>query len=216
MGSNRKIILLGAGGHCLSIIDTLLSSYQFEKIGIVDKDNYKNGMDQIMGVPVLGGDEILSSLFQDGYTDAFIAVGSVGDYDIRKRLYQQIKEIGYHIPNIIDKTSTVSKFAILGEGIYIGKNAVVNAYANIQNMVILNTSCTIEHGCRIEPYAHVAPGSVICGNVQIGYGTHIGAGSVIKQGLQIGADTMVGVGSIVLADIGSQLVAYGNPCQVRK
>ncbi|MDF2511046.1 MAG: sugar O-acyltransferase, sialic acid O-acetyltransferase NeuD family [Herbinix sp.] len=215
MGSNKKIILLGAGGHCLSVLDTLLSSYQFEKIGIVDKGNYEYGMDQIMGVPVLGGDEALITLLQEGYTDAFIAVGSVGDYDVRKRLYHQVKEIGYHIPNIIDQTSVISEFAALGEGIYIGKRAVVNAFASIETMAILNTSCTIEHNCRIGAYVHVAPGSVICGNVQVGEGTHIGAGSVIKQGLHIGVDTMVGVGSVVVTNIGSQVIAYGNPCRVR-
>jgi sugar O-acyltransferase (sialic acid O-acetyltransferase NeuD family) len=215
MGSNRKIILLGAGGHCLSVLDTLLSSYEFEKVGILDKGKYEYGIDQIMGVPVLGGDEALSILFQEGYTDAFITVGSVGDYNIRKRLYNQVKEIGYHIPNIIDKASEVSGFTTLGEGVYIGKRAVVNAYASIENMVILNTSCTIEHNCRIGSYVHVSPGSVVCGNVQIGEGTHIGAGSVIKQGIHIGVDTMVGVGSVVVTDIGSQLIAYGNPCRIR-
>ena len=215
MEVDRKIILLGAGGHCLAVLDSLLSSFQYQTIGIVDKEKLDNGITDIMGVPILGGDEDLPILYKQGFTEAFITVGSVGNVSIRQKLYDTLKLLGFSIPNIIDKTSIVSNYAALGEGIYIGKRTVVNAYSDIKNMSIINTSSTIEHECRIGEYVHVAPGSVVCGNVSIDHGTHIGSGSVIKQGIHIGANVIIGIGSVVVKDIAANVTAYGNPCRVR-
>lgn len=214
MFQNRKILLLGAGGHCLSVIDSLISSYNYSDIGIIDKVEEGNqGKRMIMGVPVVGSDDDLLHLFESGYTDAFITVGSVGNPSLRKKLYQQIKEIGFQIPNIIDKTSVISEYATLAKGIYVGKNAVINANTMIGCCAIINTSATIEHECNIGEFVHIAPGSILCGNVTIGNHTHIGAGSIVKQGLHIGSDTMIGMGSVVISNIGSKVTAYGNPCR---
>ncbi|NMA73282.1 MAG: acetyltransferase [Bacteroidales bacterium] len=214
MCHNRKILLLGAGGHCLSVIDSLISSNCYTEIGIIDKveEGYSDKR-MIMGVPVVGSDDDLLKLFESGYTDAFITVGSIGDPSLRRKLYQRIKEIGFQIPNIIDKTSVVSACAKLDEGIYVGKNAVINANATIGSCAIINTSTTIEHECHIGEFAHIAPGSILCGNVNIGDNTHIGAGSKVKQGIHIGSDTMIGMGSVVVTNIGCNVVAYGNPCK---
>lgn len=215
----KKILLVGAGGHCLSVLDSLLSSYNYQAVGIVLKDHKKkdevqvSGSDNIMGIPIVGNDDDLKRLYLEGYTEAFVAVGSIGDVSLRKKLYQLIKNSGFNIPNIIDKTSIVSPYANLGEGIYIGKNAVVNAYANIGNFTIINTSSIIEHECIIKDYVHIAPGSIISGKVFVGENTHIGAGSVIKQGIHVGSSSMIGMGSVVLRDIRDRITAFGNPCE---
>lgn len=210
MSEIKKIVLLGAGGHCISVLESIKESSMYAEIGVIDKIIED---ENVMGVPIIGCDNDLIRLHSQGYTDAFITVGSIGDTSLRKRLYQLIKQIGFHIPNIIDSSSIISQYATLGEGIYIGRKAVVNAYAKIGNLVIINTSSVVEHECIIEDLVHVSPGSILCGNVQVGKETHIGAGSVIKQRIYIGAGTMIGMGSVVLKNIGDNVVAYGNPCK---
>ena len=216
MPQSRGILLLGAGGHCLSVLDSLIALSEYDKIGIVDmatSNSTEEGANMIMGIPVVGTDEDLNQLHKEGYTNAFISVGSVGDVSLRARLYHMLKRIGFEIPNIIDKSSIVSPFATLGEGIYIGKKSVVNVNTKVGNNCILNTACIIEHECRLGDFVHISPGSVLNGNVRIDAGTHIGAGSIIKQGIHVGSDTMIGMGSIVLIDIGNNKTAYGNPCK---
>lgn len=217
MPENRKILLLGAGGHCKSVLDSLITLSQFDSIGIIDKKKKQPRIegenDDLMGIPTVGEDQDLARLFSEGYTYAFITVGSIGDVSLRRKLYLSIKKIGFQIPNIIDKSSILSPFTTLGEGIYIGKHAVVNTHTHIGNCAIINTSAVIEHECRIGDFVHIASGSILCGKVQIDAGAHIGAGSVIKQGNHIGADTIIGMGSVVLKDIGSGVTAYGNPCK---
>jgi sugar O-acyltransferase (sialic acid O-acetyltransferase NeuD family) len=217
MEEAKKILLIGAGGHCMSVLDSLLSSYDYQDIGIIDKKIESEQIlgkskKSIMGIPIIGHDEELELLFNKGYKEAFITVGSIGNVSLRKKLYQKIKEIGFKIPNIIDKTSVVSSNTSLGEGVYVGKKAIINASTKVGNLAIINTSAVIEHECDIEDFVHVAPGTVLCGNVCIGSETHIGAGSVIKQGVRIGANTMIGMGSVVIKDIEENTIAYGNPC----
>ena len=218
MPESRKLLLLGAGGHCRSVLDSLLSLSIYQEIGLVDNQYRETSKADTVPYNILseckymGGDDSLERLFSEGYTEAFITVGSIGNVTVRKNLYTKLKQIGFRIPNIFDKSSTVSRYSILGEGIYVGKNAVVNANAQIGNCVIVNSSSVIEHDCIIGDFVHAASGCILCGNVQVEKETHIGAGSVIRQGIHIGAETIIGLGSVVVKDIGSNVVAYGNPC----
>jgi sugar O-acyltransferase (sialic acid O-acetyltransferase NeuD family) len=221
MPENRKILLLGAGGHCKSVLDSLLALSYYETVGLIEKqergpsnnDGKNRSSENFMGVSVVGTDDDLQRLFLEGYTDAFITVGSIGDVSLRKKLYSKIKQIGFLIPNIIDPSSVISPYSSMGEGVYVGKNAVINADTEIGNCAIINTASILEHECKIGDFVHIAPGSILSGGVWVDEGTHIGTGSVVKQGVRIGAYTMIGMGSIVLNDIRSRVTAYGNPCK---
>lgn len=209
---DKKLLLLGGGHHCKSIIDSLVGYNDYTEIGIVEKADSAHGA--ILGIPVVGFDEDLEKLKREGYTDAFISLGSVGNTSSRRRLFELIVSLGFEIPNIIDSSAIVSRNSILGNGIFIGKHTMVNAGSVLKNGVIINSSATIEHDCVIGAFAHISPGVVLCGNVTIGSDTHVGAGSVVRQQINVGSNTMVGMGSIVLHDIPDKMVAYGNPCRV--
>jgi sugar O-acyltransferase (sialic acid O-acetyltransferase NeuD family) len=207
---NKKILLVGGGGHCKSVLDSLLVLDQFSEIGIIDKKNI--GKD-LLGIPVIGGDDDLAQLYYDGYKYAFVTVGSIGNPEIRRRLFNKLNEIGFTVPNIIDPSAVVSHHLNMETGIFVGKNAVINAGSTIHKGVIINTGATIEHDCCVGEFVHIAPGSVLSGGVQIGKNTHIGANCVIKQQIKIGSDSIVGMGSVVLKDIEDNIIAYGNPCR---
>jgi sugar O-acyltransferase (sialic acid O-acetyltransferase NeuD family) len=208
---NRKILLIGGGGHCKSVLDSLLLLDQDIDIGIIDKKE-KIG-EIILRIPVIGCDDDLIELYHQGYTEAFVTLGSIGNPQNRIRLFNLIEKIGFNIPNIIDPSATISKHVKLKKGIFIGKNSVINIGSFIGNGAIINTSSTIEHDCSIGDFVHIAPGSVLCGEVKVGDYTHIGAGSVIKQQARIGTNTIIGMGGVVLHDISDNVVAFGNPCE---
>jgi sugar O-acyltransferase (sialic acid O-acetyltransferase NeuD family) len=208
---NKKILLVGGGGHCKSVLDSLLELNEFSEIGIIDKIENKDKL--ILGVPVVGCDEDLQRLFLKGYEYAFVSVGSIGNPNIRIKLFNLLNGIGFKIPNIIDPSATVSHHVNMEMGIFVGKNAVINAGSTISKGAIINTGTIIEHDCIIGEFVHIAPGTVLSGEVQIGDNTHIGANSVIKQQLKIGSDSIIGMGSIVLGNVRDHIVAYGNPCR---
>lgn len=208
---NKKILLVGGGGHCKSVLDSLLETKEFSEIGIIDKKEFFGK--EILGVPIIGSDNDLPRLYQEGFSYAFVSVGSIGNPTLRIKLFKILEEIGFEIPNIVDKTAIISHYASLDKGIFVGKNAVINAGAFINKGVIINTFALIEHDCTIEEFSHIAPGSVLCGEVQIGAKTHIGANSSIMQQVKIGSNSIIGMGSVVLKDIDHNVTAYGNPCK---
>ncbi len=205
----KKLLLIGGGGHCHSVLDSVFALNIYDKIGIID-----NVDSPYLGVPVIGTDEDVPILFKDGWTDAFITVGSVGNTKIRKRLYKMIKNIGLFVPTIIDPTSIITKDVSIDEGTFIGKRSVVNTSSLIGKCAIINTGAVIEHDCKIGAFSHISPGAILCGQVYVGSDSHIGAGTMVRQFVKIGNNSLIGMGSVVIRDIPSNVKAYGNPCKV--
>lgn len=208
----KKLLLVGGGGHCRSVLDSLLAGSEFSKIGIIDLP--ENVGQKIFGVSVIGHDGDLRRLFLLGYTCAFVTIGSIGNPSRRIEFFREFEEIGFQIPNIIDPSATVSRYVVMDTGIFVGKNAVVNAGSTIRKGAIINTRSVVEHDCVVGSFAHLAPGSVLGGNVRVGENTHVGIGSVVKQQITIGSNSIIGMGSVVLENIEENTIAYGNPCRV--
>jgi len=211
---NRKLLLLGGGGHCKSIIDTLLQLHTYSAIGIVEKQDVEKA--SILTVPIVGRDRDVLTLFEQGYTYAFVSLGSIGNIVVRRNLFDLVENIGFMIPNILDPGAQVSPHIQLGRGIFIGKHAVLNIGTAVEDCAIINSSAVIDHDCHVGSFSHIAPGTVLCGDVHVGNNTHVGAHSVIRQQVSIGNDVIIGMGSVVLHDIPDGVIAYGNPCKVIK
>lgn len=205
------IILLGGGGHCKSVIDSIRRMNRYHIIGILDKKDKVGSY--INGVRIIGEDNELPHFFQRGVQYAFITLGSIGNILFREKIYQRVKSAGYKLPIIADPTAIISDSAKIGEGTYIGKGAIINTDVTVGTNCIINTGAIIDHECQIGDFSHISPGTTLSGNVLVGYGTHIGTNSTVIQGIQIGSNTLIGAGSVVVKDIGSNKKAYGNPCK---
>lgn len=206
---NKKILLIGGGGHCHSVLDSILSMNIYDDIGIVD-----NNRNACFDIPVIGTDEDIPGLIDAGWNEAFITVGSVGDTSVRRRLYKILNGYKIKIPVIIDPTAIVGRNVFIDEGVFIGKKAVVNAGTQIGKCSIVNSGSIVEHDCKIGDFSHVSTGVSLCGGVSIGSNSHVGAGSVIKQLVQIGDNVLIGAGSVVIRNLPNDVKAYGNPCRM--
>jgi sugar O-acyltransferase (sialic acid O-acetyltransferase NeuD family) len=205
-----KVVLIGGGGHASSVLDALLSSKEYDVVGITDP-SVRAG-EKLLGIPFLGNDEILSELFNSGVKAAFIAVGSIGNTSLRVKLYESVKKIGFTLPVVKDPSAIIGRGCHISEGTFIGKGVIINALSEIGKMAIINSKALIEHECKIGAYCHIAPGSILGGNVLIGEHTHVGIGSIVLQGINVGHHSLIGAGSVVVKNIGEHKKAYGNPC----
>lgn len=198
----EKILILGAGGHARSIIDTIEVCNSYNICGFVTEDDslkdyfYKD-------YPVIGQDRDLKTLYNSGIKNAVVGIGFLGGETVRASVYQELKEIGFQLPNIIDPSAIIAGDVVMGEGNFIGKRAVINANSKIGNMCIINSGSIIEHDCIIGDFCHVSVGTVICGSCKIGDFSMIGANAVVIQECAIGSKTIVGAGSVVTQNIGN-------------
>lgn len=195
----ENIILLGTGGHAHSVVDSIEQAGQYRIIGFLDREEMQGKT--YRDYPVLGMDEDLDRYYKDGVKNAFVTVGFMGHGEIRERLYQRLKAVGYRLPNIIDGTAVVSGSAELADGIFIGKKAIVNANVRIDRMCIINTGAIVEHDCVIKAFSHISVGSVLCGNVQVEESSFVGANATVIQGIKIGKRSVIGAGTTVRKNV---------------
>ncbi|WP_325199888.1 acetyltransferase [Oscillibacter sp.] len=208
----RKILLIGGGGHCRSVLDCLWQSGAYEEMGLIEQALYQG--EEALGIPVVGTDADLPALFAAGWKDAAVTVGSVGRPEARRRLCQRLKEIGFTLPPVISADAVVGRGVRVAEGAFIGKRAVVNAGCCVGLCAIVNTGAIAEHDCGIGNFAHVSPGAVLCGGVQVGENSHVGAGAVVRQQIRIGRDAVIGAGSVIIRDVPDRCTVVGNPGRI--
>lgn len=208
-----KYIILGAGGHAKIVLD-ILQLNEKDIVGLTDAACEKGS--NCMGYPVLGTDDILGDLYQQGAGNAVMGIGHIGNSGIRDRLYKKAKEIGYNFPNVIHSKAYLAATVEMGEGNLLAAQCVINPDVVIGNLCIINTASVVEHDVIIGDGVHIAPHATVLGGGQIGNGTFIGAGSVILQGVCIGSNCVIGAGSVVRKDVENNCVIVGNPGRVLK
>lgn len=187
----KDIILIGYGGHGKSVADVIESTNQYHIYGYTDVVDHNNEY------KYLGTDAELPALLEQGIKQAFLCIGYLGKGNLRERLVKDLKKIGFSFPIIIDKTATVSKNVQIGEGTFIGKQAIINRDAIIGQHCIINTGAIIEHECIINDYVHVAVGAVCCGQVKVGEAAFIGANSTVIQCQNIEDRRIIPAGVVV-------------------
>ncbi|MHB0841224.1 NeuD/PglB/VioB family sugar acetyltransferase [Stutzerimonas nitrititolerans] len=178
MTSAERIILVGGGGHCRSVIDVIEQQGKYKIDGIVDlKENIG---EKILGYPVIACDNQLRELFSS-CKNAVITVGHIKTNSLRLKLYESLKEIGYKLPVITSPLAYVSRHAQIGEGTLIMHHALVNANANIGKNCIINSKALIEHDAQVGDHCHISTASVINGGVVVENNTFVGSNSTSKQ-----------------------------------
>lgn len=210
----RPVIGLGAGGHARVLVEILRASEEWELAGLLDRDPALTHT-RVGGVPVLGNDDLLSDLWQQGVQHAFLGIGAVRDTHARRALFERTKKLGFTFIPVIHPRAIVAPSAQAGEGAAILAGAIVNTDATLGVNVIINTGAIVEHDCRIGSHAHIASGACLAGGVLVGDGAFLGAGCTIRQGLTVGAEAVVGAGAVVIKDVPAGATVVGVPARVR-
>lgn len=201
----EKIILIGFGGHAKSVIDSIEISSKYSIIGYTDVKNKQT----YRGYNWLGTDDVLEQYYNKGVTKAVISIGYVGVESAQKRIYENVKKIGFQLPVIIDPSAIVSSDVVIEEGSFIGKRSVVNSESKVGKMCIINTGAILEHENMIGDFSHISVGAILCGNVHVGRRCFIGANTTVVQNISIGDKTIIGAASTVLSDVASCQKVYG-------
>lgn len=188
----NDMVLVGFGGHAKSVADTIERTGQFNIVGYTDvKEDIECGR-----YKYLGTDDALKNIYESGVRCAAVGVGYMGKGDTRDKLYKMLKDIGFELPVVVDPSAIVSETAVLGEGTFIGKGAIVNAEAKVGKMCIVNSKALVEHETVVGDYSHVAVGADLCGQVNLGDHVFVGAGAVVVQCADAGAGSFIKAGEV--------------------
>ncbi len=216
--SKGRLVIIGGGGHAGVVLDAFQSSAHKEFLStaaILDSKKKLQAQGAAHGLPVIGGDEVLSDAVANGFHWFVLGLGGGIDNQQREKLFAQAISAGLSPLTVIHDSAVVSPSAKLGEGTVVLPRAVINANSCLGDNVIVNTAAVVEHDCRVGDHVHIAPRACLLGGVTVGRLAFVGAGAIIRQGLALGDRAVVGCGAVVVEDVPSGAVVYGNPAKQR-
>lgn len=188
-----NIVLIGGGGHCVSIIDIIENDNKFNILGILDSNIKKNNL---LGYKILGGDNLIPQLVNEN-TYFLITIGQIKKYTTRKNIAKILKENNARLATIISSLAYVSRHAHIEEGTVIMNHAVVNAKSRVGKNCIINTKSNIEHGVKIGDFCHISTCAVINGESSVGKGSFIGSNATISNGISIKDNSIISAGKFI-------------------
>lgn len=194
----KRIIIYGAGGHAKTVI-SLLRLLHWEISGIID-DGVPAGI-LVSGVPVLGGAEMLPELRGQDVGNAVNAVGGIGNYAIRWKIFERLQQFDFHFPTLIHPTAFVEDSVTLADGIQVLAQSYISSESSVGFGTLINAGTVISHDGKIGKCVNLSPGALLAGEVTVEDFAQIGMGATINLGVTIGARARVGNSAAVKSDV---------------
>lgn len=185
---NKKVVIIGAGGHGKAIADIIEKSGD-TVYGFLD-DNLK---ENILNYKILGTISSCEELYKSSTDLEFII--AIGNNRKRKEIYEKYSFKYY---TAIHPKACISNVDVeIQEGTVIMANACINSSVKIGKQVIINTGTIIEHDCLVEDFAHISYGCIVGANAKVGESAYIGLGSLINIGKEINKNEVIECGTII-------------------
>ena len=215
-GARQKLVILGTGGTCRDILDTVLDLNTaagptgFECIGFLD-DHAALWGSEVQGLPVLGplssARDLPDCLFVNG-------IGSPGNFRRKEAIIASTGLSADRFATLVHPTASVSRTAQLGLGVVVFQHVSVTTNVRIGDHVTILPNSIVSHDDWIEDYTSIAGGVCISGSVHVGRSCYLGTGSALMSGIRIGDGALVGMGSVVLHSVEAHSVVVGNPARL--
>ena len=196
----EKLILVG-GGHLAKEIVQFVQCYKlFDIMGFaVNKALIKS--DTYLGYPVYPLEE-LEEYAKPDEVKLFVAVSWYNHFnEIKEKLFNEMKERGYHFAKLIATDAVIDPSVKLGEGNWITPLVVIGFNAVIGSNNVINDRTTIGHYSEIGDHNFISPHVLINGHVSIQNRTYILGGAIIVNRIKIGNKCIVGSGTVIKKDL---------------
>lgn len=215
MGSEKPIVIIGAGGHGREVAEILRYQSQHERgpkvLGFVD-DGPDRYQEVINDLPVLGD----WSWFDRIDRNEVAVICAIGLPQDRKQLVDRAASSGLSFARAVSNLAYVSPNAKIGAGVMIFGETFVSTNTSIGDHVIINVGGSVSHDTRVDRFGTINPGVHLAGDVSIGEGCYLGVGSSVIQRVSIGPWSVIGAGAVVTRDLPADVTAVGVPARVIK
>lgn len=203
---SRQLIIIGAGGHAVSVANIALSAgfliYSF--------------VDSIKAGQTLLGVKVITNIADVDNFDEYSFALAIGDNATRLKFYEEtVANFGQlKFPVLIHRSAVVSEFSTVDVGTVIMPQAVIGPNSRVEKFCLINTQASIDHDCLMRDFSSLAPGAITGGNVEIGSRSAISIGARLRHGVKVGDDVVVGANSYVNSCLPNNVVCYGTPAKI--
>lgn len=202
------MIVAGAGGHAIELLDILINEGKAEGIFFFDNVSNRNSL---MNFPVIKSWEEVRIAFKD---DPRFILGT-GNPKVRKMFFDRFSELGGKYSCIKGKGVVYSNFSESNEA-DIFNLCFIGANTKIGKGTLINTGAQVHHDVQIGEFSEINPGAVLLGACQVGDFCSVGANATILPKVKIGNNVIVGPGAVVTQDVPDGVTVMGVPGRITK
>ena len=207
----RDLFIVGNGGHAKVVIDILEERGDYNILGIITEN--KGDEIGIGDYQILGNDNVLQELFNNGVKFAAIGIGGYKDNSLRKRIYENLKKIGFQVISAIHPTASISRTVLMGEGNVVFSGAVINPYVRLGNNIVVATGSTIDHDSVIKDHSFISAGVTVGAETKIEEEALLALGSKVISGVTICKGALIGAGALITGNISEPGTYFGMPAK---
>jgi sugar O-acyltransferase (sialic acid O-acetyltransferase NeuD family) len=177
-------------------------------LGFLDDNQERHGA-SFVGLPVLGGSDLLRST----YADCWVINNIARTTSIRWKVWRRLQDLGIRTYTAIHPTVDIA-YVEVGDGCILQEGVILGAGARIGAQCLVSFRVVVAHESEVEECCFLSPGVCINGRVKIEKGAFIGSGAIILPDVTVGAWSVVGAGSVVTNNVPPYSTVFGAPARV--
>lgn len=211
---SKKLVIFGSGDLAELAYYYFSQDSIYEVSAFTVHDAYLEE-NQLFGLPAVKFSEIPVDYPPNDY-DMFVAISYTGLNELRKKIYLEVKSLGYELPSYISSKATVLNRGKIGDNCFILEDNTLQPCCIIGSNVTLWSGNHIGHHSIIRDHSFLASHVVVSGGVDIGEQSFIGVNATIRDHVKIGCKCVIGAGALITKDAEPEGVYLGHASERSK
>lgn len=201
------MLIAGAGGHSLELIDVLDSIYESPQVLFFDQRPFQG---LFLGKYTVS--DCLEQIRCHFKSDSRFILG-VGSPNSRKNLFGILDKLGGKLIGLKAPSAKLSNYSSFEKADVLA-NCWIGSQVQLGEGVLVNTGAQVHHETIVGDFSVINPGAILLGACEIGELTSIGAHATIFPGVKVGNQVTIGAGAVIIRDVPDGATVVGVPGKV--
>lgn len=195
---NKKIVIVGLSNNAKLAAFYFNRDTSYNVVAFAINAAYRN-INEFYNLPVIDI-EALSEVYSPKEYDVFVAVGYSNMNITREYLYNEVKKMGYFLPNYISPRCSYLSEELIGDNNFILEDNTIQPFVKIGSNNVLWSGNHIGHDVIIGNNNFITSHVVISGFTQIKNNCFLGVNSTLRDNITIENKTLIAAGAIIMND----------------